>query len=216
MNMRPSFSMVNSVNGRTIDVISLRNLKARNTIHNQFSFLSNIFFAENRHSMTDSKRLASASFFLFVLHIIEIGSKAQMRRTNAQSVVALMKHLLPFWNFTNANNPTKSVREIKFSKNIQSAVSVLNGFTFPVPAISQFWTMRLNLSVFINFFKESNSRSFSTMPISVEKGIGFVNDFVSKFAHLYHGLICQVCGWLKANHEPISFSLNLKTIQLIS
>lgn len=156
-NVSPTVSTHNQENMIVSSFSIIRNLS--NCFPMCVIFLKNVqyfFFGKSAIPMFFSAWrmiVKRSSFSGSVIHIIFVCSNEQVAWPNARGIIAFMKHAHSGWNFTKFNHVGKPVgRHISTIKRGISIRSFFVSVSSPLPALSKFWNVLLNGSIFINFF----------------------------------------------------------------
>lgn len=128
------------------------------------------------------KRKLNASGFIcpaFLDHVLRVvfeSAKKQVVRIHAKRVVALVKHIHSFWNFTILKHPIKAVSADGFSLKPKATISALSLASLP------FQTTSFRGFIWSKVKDEASNKCFIHFDM-----VGFFNDTFFRFIH---GISC--------------------------
>jgi hypothetical protein len=139
--MFPTRTVKNTPNSFSADSVTDTQVLYTSPVYWMASDGANIIFGEFGKVIFLADRIAS--FFDSILDVIFLGSKEQMRWSNAVPNIAFMKDEHSLGDFTPVNSPRRSVGEKKRTRmsptNSNLAVSIFSKSAFPKPTFIRFF-----------------------------------------------------------------------------
>lgn len=143
----------------------------------------NLFWMGDRGVIISPATITSALRF-HVNSILHFSSYPKVFGINANWIIASMKNTEAIRNFSEMQYPRNSMSELRFFAELKLTVFTISFSTRPLPAFSQIWGMRHDISVFINLLKKPLLDCFESLKVIVASGLNLWKNGISVYNHI--------------------------------